>query len=494
MTPLPLTHPLALEVAAVLGALALALGVLARLRPGLGVRVVGQRPLLQGLGLALVLAGAGLGLAEPRWGAAEVPRLTVLVVLDASRSMLVPDCAGATRWEAAIRILDRLWSRPSPGVRYSLDALTGDAVPVLPPGEDLGLLRDALKALRPGLVGSPGTALGLGLPQAGARVAPGEPAVLLVLSDGEETVQDPAAALERAAAALGKAGLPVYAVPLGQPATQAVPPDPDHPGPAQVSLAHPDLLADLARRTGGRVLDPGADLGALFQALAQGRAPLPIGRSRLPAHPEWGAWLALAGLALWLAGAGKPMRAWRPILVLALVLGAGRAAQAAPPLPPGLQAWLAQAALERGNLDSARRWAPRDGNPRHRLLAAQIELRAGAWREALDALAPLTGQGAPRPLPPWRVPALLMAARAQAALNRREEARSLLERALLEQPGSPEAGHDLQALVPDPVPPPPPSSQPPPPPPRPDQEARQDEVEGLRLRLPHHAGGGVKDL
>ncbi|MGA2081226.1 MAG: hypothetical protein ABSH53_11525 [Holophaga sp.] len=490
------THPFLLWPAGVLAILALALGVAARLRPGLGVRVVGQHPLAQGLGLALVLAGAGLGLAEPRWGQVEVPRLTVLVALDATRSMAVPDCAGATRWQAACAVLDRLWSRPAPGVRYSLDLVTGDAVPLLPPGDDLPLLRDLLKAVQPGEIGSPGTALGLALAQAGTRAGPGEPAAMLVLSDGEETVEPRAAALDRAASFLGKAGIPVYALPLGQPVSQPVPAtgSPGAPEAFLSSQAQPDFLKALAERTGGRLVRPDEDLGALFQRLAQGREPLPLARSLVPGHPEWGAWPALAGLGLWLLAAGRPMRRWRPILVLvlALVLGLGGTARASVPLPPSVQAWLAQQALERGDLATAQRLRPRDPDPRHRLLAAGIDLRAQAYQDALDDLAPLTGQGAPRPLPPWRTPALLLAARAQAALGRPQEARALLERALLERPGCPEAVHNLQTLVPDPSPPPP-NPRNPPPPPRPSQEARQDEVEGFRQRLPHNPHG-IRDL
>jgi hypothetical protein len=85
-----------------------------------------------------------------------------------------------------------------------------------------------------------------------------------------------------------------------------------------------------------------------------------------------------------------------------------------------------------------------------------------------------------------------MAARAQARLRRPEEARALLERLLMEQPGSLEASHDLQTLVPDPPPPGPPQ----PPPPRPANGAREDEIEGFRQRLPGRpqGAGGVKDL
>jgi hypothetical protein len=222
----------------------------------------------------------------------------------------------------------------------------------------------------------------------------------------------------------------------------------------------------------------------------------------VPAHPEWGAWPALAGLALWLLAAGRPMRAWRPLLVLilALGLGGGRPLEAAPApeaprpamVPASVQAWLAQRALDRGDLAAAQRWKPRTGLPGHRLLAARVDLASGAWQAALADLEPLTGPGAPRPLPPWRAPALLLAARALAALDRPQDARTLLERVLLEQPGRPEAVHDLQALVPDPGPPPP---RPPPPPPQPSQGARQDELEGLAQRLPRNTHpAGVKDL
>ena len=483
---LPFSHPLLLWPAAALALLALALGLRAQLAPGLGVRVAGQRPLLQGLGLALLLGGIGLGLAEPRWGAIEAPRLTVHVVVDVSRSMLVPDCAGASRWSAAAAALDRLWSGPNPGVRFSLQLLTGDAIPVLPAGEDQPLLRDALRAVDPGAVGSPGTAFGYGLAQAAAQAAPAEPAVLLLLSDGEETVEAPAAAQQRALAAFRAARLPLYALAFGQASSQPV------PGAADLSsTASPGFLQDLAQGAGGRLLGPGEDLAALFQALAEGREPMPRARSLVPAHPEWGAWLALAGLALWLLAAGRPMRAWRPILGLALAAGLAGPARALP-VPASVRAWAAQTALARGDLDAARRWRPAGGTPGQRLLAAQIDLRCRLYQDALDTLAPLTGPAVPRPLPPWRAPALLMAARALVEMARPEAARALLEHLLLEQPGHPEACHDLQTLLKDPPPPGPT----PPPPPRPSQGASQDELEGLRQRLPGKppAPAGVKDL
>jgi hypothetical protein len=264
-----------------------------------------------------------------------------------------------------------------------------------------------------------------------------------------------------------------------------------------LSRAQPDFLAQLAAASGGRLLKNGEDLRGLFQDLAQGRTPLPLSRSTLPARPEWGAWLALVGLGLWLAAAGRPMHAWRSFLGLLLVAGLAAPGRAELPLPPGIQAWLAQNALEAGDLPAARRWRPTGAKPGHRLLAAEISLRSADYPAVLATLAPLTGQGTPRPIPAWRAAALLMAARACVQLERLPEARDLLERLLLEEPGRPEAVHNLQTLLKDPSPPPPPPKRPPPPPPpKPSQGARQDELEGMRQRLPRSSPppAGVKDL
>jgi hypothetical protein len=261
------------------------------------------------LGQALVLLGVGVAWAEPRWGLPEQPRLTVHVVVDASRSMMAGDAGGASRWTAALRRLEPLWAKPQPGLRFSLDLLTGDVIPLLPPGEDRPLLRDALRAVTPGDIGSPGTSLGRGLGQVIAQVAPGEPAILLYLGDGEETWESGADAEARALAALKAARLPLYAVALGGAAPVPLPVA--EGGAALASQANPELLRRLAEGSGGRLLAPDDDLRALLEQLASGHRPLPVGRSKQPAHPEWGAWLALAGLALWMLGAGRPLSAWR---------------------------------------------------------------------------------------------------------------------------------------------------------------------------------------
>ena len=257
------THPLLLLPGLALAALALLLGLWGQSFPGFGVKVVGQRPLLQGLGLALLLAGVGLGLAEPRWGVPEVPRLTVYVLLDASRSMLVADAGGGSRWKAALEVLDRLWAQPNPGVRFSLDLLTGDTLPLMPPGEDRQLLQDSLRAIQPGEVGSPGTSMGRGLAQLAAQAEAKTPAIVFLIGDGEETWEAPAEALQRANSFLGKAKLPLYTYALGQRQRQPVPAAAasDRQGKAEAlfSQAHPEFLRQLAEANGGRCLAPGED-------------------------------------------------------------------------------------------------------------------------------------------------------------------------------------------------------------------------------------------
>ena len=485
------SYPIVLIPTGALVLLTLAFGVWAQVRPGQGVRVVGQRPLVQGLGMALVLAGLGIGLAEPRWGLPEVSRLTVHVVVDASRSMLVADCAGGSRWAAATAILDRLWSQPGNGVQFSLDLLTGDTIPLMPPGEDGGLLRDALRAVKPGDIGSPGTSLGRGIPQIVATVQKQAPAVILLVSDGEETWESGSDAQQRALKFLQEEKLPLYALALGEASPQPVPGDPKEA--PSTSTANPTMLKVLAEGSGGRLLEPKEDLAALFHGMASGQLALPLARSIQPAHPELGAWFALVGLGIWLLATGKPLRAWRLALGLLLFLLPG---QAAVPMPQGIKAWVAQEALERGNLDLARRWIPRGDQPAHRLLAAQINLKARDYSGALTVLSPLTGQGTPKPIPLWRAPALLLAARASMALDKPEESKAFLERLLREDPGRSEAVHDLQTLIKDSSPPPPDPKKPPPPPPiRPSMGARQDELEGIQQRLPPKPPpGGVKDI
>ncbi|HJV21256.1 MAG TPA: VWA domain-containing protein [Holophagaceae bacterium] len=492
-------QPLWLWPLAGLGVLALLFGAWAALRPGVGIRVIGQKPLLQGFGMLLMLLGLGLGLAQPRWGLPEAPRLTAVALLDVSRSMAAQDAPGGSRFEAATAQLQQLFREPRPGLRWGLSLLSGDEIPLLPPGEDRSLLRDALSTLTPGEVGSPGSSFGRVIPQVAAQIPAGEPTILLLISDGEETWEAEEPALQRAIESLKLAKLPLYAVAVGGPQPVPVPPRTGvgataTPGEPATTFARPEFLRRLAEGSGGKLLAP-AEVGPTLNELLAGRLPMPAQRSLTPTHPEAGAWLALGGLVLWLLAAGQPLSRWRPVVGLLVALGASQLQ--AQPLPQGVKAWLAQRALESGDLPTAQRWKPAPDRPERALLRAAIELRSGFPADALKSLESLTGQGAPRPLPGWRPRALLLAARCQMELQKPDDARALLERLMLEAPGTDEAAHDLQSLVKDPSPPPPPDPKkpPPPPPPRPSMGAQQDELEGIKQRLPrpNPPPGGVKD-
>ncbi|MBL0311336.1 MAG: VWA domain-containing protein [Holophagaceae bacterium] len=258
---LPFTYPVFLWPTAGVALLCLCAGLWAQGRAGLGVRVVGQRPWALGLGLALILGGLGLGIAEPRWGVPESPRLTVHIVLDASRSMLAVDENGGSRWNGALRTIDRILSKPSPGLRFSVDLLTGDAVPLMPSGEDRSLLRDALRAVKPGEIGSPGTSFGRGVPQILKGLPEKEPSILFVLSDGEESWLAEGDALQRASSSLKEAGVPLYAIAFGQgssiPITGAAPDDPREKPEMFATTANPDFPAPL----GGSQWRPDAQCG-----------------------------------------------------------------------------------------------------------------------------------------------------------------------------------------------------------------------------------------
>lgn len=490
-------QPLWLWPMAGLGVLALLFGIWAALRPGVGIRVIGQKPLIQGFGMLLMLLGLGMGLAQPRWGLPEAPRLTAVALLDVSRSMASLDAPGGSRFDAATSQLQQLFREPRPGLRWGLSLLSGDEVPLVPPGEDRSLLRDALSTLAPGEVGSPGSSFGRVIPQVASQIPAGEPTILLLFSDGEETWEAEEPAVQRAIEALKLAKLPLYAVVVGGTQPVAVPPRTGvgaAPGEPALSSARPEFLRRLAEGSGGRLLTS-ADVGLTLNQLLSGHLPLPAQRSLIPTHPEAGAWVALLGLIFWLLAAGQPLSRWRPVVGLLVALGAAQLQ--AQPLPQGVKTWLAQRALESGDLPTAQRWKPAPNRPERALLRAAIELRSGFPAEALKSLESLTGQGAPRPLPAWRPLALLLAARCQIEQSKPEEARALLERLLLEAPGTTEALHDLQSLVKDPSPPlpPDPKKPPPPPPPRPSMGAQQDELEGIKQRLPrpNPPPGGVKD-
>ena len=95
------------------------------------------------------------------------------------------------------------------------------------------------------------------------------------------------------------------------------------PGEPSETKANPELMKQLAEATQGRLLEPGDDLAARFQRLSRGHEALPVARSILPTHPEWGAWISLVGLAPLASGGGASHAglAHTPLAVARIRLG-----------------------------------------------------------------------------------------------------------------------------------------------------------------------------
>jgi Ca-activated chloride channel homolog len=221
-----------------------------------------DRRAITGWGLSLGALGLGLlALARPQWGerAGELARTgrDVLVLLDLSRSMTVPD-AGGPRLEAAKRAVWQVLSA-SPGDRVGLVVFGGSAFLQLPLTTDRAALRLFLDAATPDDLADPATDVSAAL-SAAARVFEhegerGQRAVLL-LSDGESGQGD----LDGALAELRRAEIPVFAIGVGTAAGAPVPADSseaperfhrDHIGRIVVSRLEEAELRRAAAATGG---------------------------------------------------------------------------------------------------------------------------------------------------------------------------------------------------------------------------------------------------
>ncbi|WP_022798396.1 vWA domain-containing protein [Thermus islandicus] len=187
----------------------------------------------------------------------------VVLVVDTSHSMAADDEA-PSRLERAKALAKGFLRGLDPSVRVGLVSFGPQAVLVLSPTRDRHALLEALQGLKPG-----GTSpLGPGLLQAKRLLRPEgpewdlpqekPPAAVLLLSDGAANAgQDP---LE-AAAELGRAGLPVFVRPLGDPRGAV-----SRIGEGLYFVpADPSRLLRLAQVTGGAVLQE--DFRPLYQAL-----------------------------------------------------------------------------------------------------------------------------------------------------------------------------------------------------------------------------------
>jgi Ca-activated chloride channel homolog len=218
--------------------------------------------------LVLAVALLALSLTRPQAGGSarlEKQRgLDVVVALDFSKSMLAKDIY-PSRLERAKRELERLMDRLA-GDRIGLVAFAGETL-TYPPTTDYAAVKLFWRDMTPSDIPVGGTAIGRALKaslemlkrlQAKGGETRGQ--VILLLTDGEDTVSEPMQMAEEAA----KLGVKIFAVGIGSRSGELVP-DLNEEGQAQgyvkdqegkyvTSRLSEDLLSKIAARTGGEYL------------------------------------------------------------------------------------------------------------------------------------------------------------------------------------------------------------------------------------------------
>jgi Ca-activated chloride channel family protein len=167
-------------------------GLLApHLRNALVVRGGARRRFRAVDGMAIALVGSTLAAAGPTWEQQRAPwfseRAPVVVALEVSDSMRANDLAPTRLDRARFEVLELVARRA--GARTALVAYAGGAHLVVPPTEDVAVLKPFLESLDPAIMPSPGAAARRVLPLARRLVeARGAGGTVLFVTDGfEET-------------------------------------------------------------------------------------------------------------------------------------------------------------------------------------------------------------------------------------------------------------------------------------------------------------------
>jgi Ca-activated chloride channel family protein len=176
---------------------------------------------LLGLGLFFLLAAAAGPQCGERTELVKRTGIDLVVALDASTSMLARDVRPSRLDRARLEVLalvDRL-----KGDRVGLVVFAGDAFVQCPLTTDYSAARLFLRAVDPAAMPQQGTAIASALYvskrllDGGGRGNAGR--AVLLITDGEDQQGD----AQQAAAALGEAGVRIYAVPVGNEAGEPIP-------------------------------------------------------------------------------------------------------------------------------------------------------------------------------------------------------------------------------------------------------------------------------
>ncbi|HEV7239129.1 MAG TPA: VWA domain-containing protein [Thermoanaerobaculia bacterium] len=240
------------------------------------------RPWLLGIGVAASL----VALAGPYAGFTLVPIVARdanrVLVLDVSNSMGAED-VGASRLTAAKALAVRL-ARAQEG-RVALVVFEAQPEVVSPLTTDSEAVAALIDTLQPGEIGAPGSDVGSAILSALRLIETetGQKADIVVLSDGEDQGARVGEAVQRAKSR----GTPVSAIVIGSAQGSTIPttrgPLRDTSGEIVTTYARTDILGDVARGTGGtllenpfsdRALDPILGSGATTRRQTHTRVPI----------------------------------------------------------------------------------------------------------------------------------------------------------------------------------------------------------------------------
>jgi Ca-activated chloride channel family protein len=284
---------------------------------------------LRGTLLSLGLLGLAVGLAGPRWGRdweqALAPGRDLIVVLDASRSMLAEQPSRLERAQRALLDLAQTLRRRG-GHRVALVGFAGQARLLCPLTHDYdhftelieGFDGEVLRAeLGPGAESLSGTRIGAGLLTALEARDPRYPEYtdILLLSDGDDPARDGEwrLAVERAR----EAKVPVHVVGIGVAERgQRIPTQEGwavYEGQEVRTRLQVEPLEEISTRTHGRLELAGTravPLGALYQDIIRDRSERETRDDALPVYRLRYLWFLLPAFALICLGLALPDR-WR---------------------------------------------------------------------------------------------------------------------------------------------------------------------------------------
>jgi Ca-activated chloride channel homolog len=214
------------------------------------------------------LAVLGLALAKPQRNVAiPIKRASIMLVTDHSRSMMATD-VNPSRLDAAKHAANQFIDQLPRGIRLGVTTFSEAADATQTPSTDHALVRRVIDAQ----VADGGTATGDALQvaiealQNEPKGADGKrpPSAIVLLSDGATTAgRDPV----EVAQSSGRLKIPIYTVALGT--SDATVPNPGF-GPPLLSVPpDPELLARIARASGGRAFTAQDDqqLSSVYQTL-----------------------------------------------------------------------------------------------------------------------------------------------------------------------------------------------------------------------------------